>query len=90
MLGQHVQSDVLCEGRLGFRLRLWRPLSRRDAHQLVPLNLEVTPALGRTHRVMEVGGHLYVVIQPAGAPPALALDRVLAGLQRVNLDDGHI
>jgi hypothetical protein len=39
---------------------------------------------------MEVGGHLYVVIQPAGAPPALALDRVLAGLQRVNLDDGHI
>ena len=38
---------------------------------------------------MEVGGHLYVAIQPAGAPPALALDRVLAGLQRVNLDDGH-
>lgn len=69
MLGQHVQSDVLCEGRLGFRLRLWRPLSRRDAHQLVPLNLEVTPAIGRPHRVMEVGGHLYVVIQPAGAPP---------------------
>ena len=47
-----------------------------------PLNLEVTPAIGRPHRVMEVGGHLYVALQPAGAPPALALDRVLAGLQR--------
>lgn len=39
---------------------------------------------------MEVGGYLYVAIQPADAPPALAMDRVLAGLQRVNLDDGHI
>lgn len=36
------------------------------------------------HRVMEVGGHLNPALQP-GAPPALALDRMLAGFQRVNL-----
>ena len=75
MLGQHVQGDVLCGGRLGLRLRLRGPLGGSDAHQYPLLNLEVTPAIGRPHRVMEVGGYLYVAIQPAGAPVALEIGR---------------
>lgn len=90
MLGQHVQSDVLCEGQLGSRLWFWRPLSRHDTRRLVPLDLEVTLAVGRLRRVIEVGEHLYIVTQPAGAPPALTLNWVLTDFQRVGSDDSYI
>ena len=51
--------------------------------------MEVTPATGRPHGGLQVGGHLYVTILPHPGGAVAGLDVVGAVLAGQNLYNGH-